>query len=108
MKIRSVYFIPINRHRRGNQTVTFGHMIESQMASHPVFQLIAGVQAYDWGKIGSDSKAAQYAQAIPGFDLDGSTPYAEVRTSFHTIHLVSDRPKALDGDTSLLPFQAIV
>lgn len=44
-----------------------------------VFSVIGGTQSYDWGKIGGDSKAAQYAKAgIPDFQLDESKPYAEV------------------------------
>lgn len=47
------------------------------MSASPVFQLSAAVQSYDWGKLGSDSKAAQYA-AVTGFQVDESKPYAEV------------------------------
>jgi hypothetical protein len=44
------------------------------------FLLHAYTQSYDWGKLGSTSKAAQYAQtANPSFDLDENRPYAEVR-----------------------------
>lgn len=46
----------------------------------PVFALAAGIQSYDWGKQGSKSKAAKYAQAAsqPGFVIDEGKPYAEV------------------------------
>ena len=45
-----------------------------------VFKIIPTTQKYDWGKIGSSSKVAQYASAskLPGFTLDENTPYAEV------------------------------
>ena len=45
-----------------------------------VFKIIPTTQKYDWGKIGSSSKVAQYAAAskLPGFTLDESAPYAEV------------------------------
>ena len=47
----------------------------------PVFKIIPTTQQYDWGKVGLDSKVAQFAVAskIPGFELDEDTPYAEVR-----------------------------
>lgn len=44
----------------------------------PAFQLSCGVQAYEWGKIGSSSKAAQYGRTTPGFEIDEKKPYAEV------------------------------
>lgn len=44
-----------------------------------VFPIIGGVQSYDWGKLGSESKAAQYAaQGLPEFTIDEQKPYAEV------------------------------
>jgi hypothetical protein len=43
------------------------------------FILKAFTQSYDWGKLGSTSKAAQYAKAAdPSFALDENKPYAEV------------------------------
>ncbi|KAG8889078.1 Mannose-6-phosphate isomerase [Tulasnella sp. 332] len=48
-----------------------------------VFQLIAGAQSYDWGKIGSISPVGQYAQCSPGFQLDESKPYAELWMGTH-------------------------
>jgi len=43
------------------------------------FLLKAFTQSYDWGKLGSTSKAAQYAKAAdPSFALDENKPYAEV------------------------------
>ena len=49
----------------------------------PVFKVIPTTQQYDWGKIGLESKVAQFAAAskIPGFTLDEDAPYAEVRGS---------------------------
>ena len=51
------------------------------MSTTPVFKIIPTTQKYDWGKKGSSSKVAQFAAAskIPGFQLDESAPYAEVR-----------------------------
>ncbi|KAI5992944.1 hypothetical protein EDD15DRAFT_2268557 [Pisolithus albus] len=46
----------------------------------PVFLIAPTIQQYDWGKLGKSSKVAQLANsALPGFALDESTPYAEVR-----------------------------
>jgi len=47
-----------------------------------VFQLQAGVQSYDWGKLGSASKAAEFA-ATTGFKVDENTPYAELWMGTH-------------------------
>jgi mannose-6-phosphate isomerase len=44
----------------------------------PVFRLIAGANSYEWGKIGKNSKAGQYARADPEFKLDDDKPYSEV------------------------------
>jgi mannose-6-phosphate isomerase len=52
------------------------------MATESVFKLTASVQQYDWGKIGSESKVAQFAAAaIPGFVIDEGAPYGEVRSA---------------------------
>jgi len=48
-----------------------------------VLQLAAGVQSYDWGKVGRDSKAAVYAEANPNFELDEAKPYAELWMGTH-------------------------
>lgn len=51
------------------------------MASSPsVFKIIPTTQQYDWGKIGSNAKVAQFAKAssLPGFSVNESLPYAEV------------------------------
>ncbi|KAG8825221.1 Mannose-6-phosphate isomerase [Serendipita sp. 399] len=43
-----------------------------------VFPLQACTQSYDWGKLGTTSKVAQYAKmADPSFHLDEARPYAE-------------------------------
>ncbi|CAG7848148.1 Mannose-6-phosphate isomerase; AltName: Full=Phosphohexomutase; AltName: Full=Phosphomannose isomerase; Short=PMI [Serendipita indica DSM 11827] len=60
----------------------------------PSFLLQAFTQSYDWGKLGSSSKAAQYARvADPNFRLDEKTPYAELWMGTHP-NLPS---KTLDG-----------
>lgn len=47
--------------------------------SPPVFQIIAGTQSYDWGKLGRSSKVAQFAsKSVPNFEIDENKPYAEV------------------------------
>ncbi|KAG8924899.1 Mannose-6-phosphate isomerase [Tulasnella sp. 418] len=49
-----------------------------------IFRLIAGAQSYDWGKIGQDSKVAQYASTCsPSFQLDEKKPYAELWMGTH-------------------------
>lgn len=48
-----------------------------------VFQLSAGAQLYDWGKIGLDSKVAQFSQCSPDFKLDPEKPYAELWMGTH-------------------------
>ncbi|KAG9038581.1 Mannose-6-phosphate isomerase [Tulasnella sp. JGI-2019a] len=48
-----------------------------------VFQLIAGAQSYDWGKIGSKSPVGEYALCSPGFQLDELKPYAELWMGTH-------------------------
>ncbi|KAJ7230548.1 mannose-6-phosphate isomerase [Mycena pura] len=55
------------------------------MPPSPVFKIIPTTQQYDWGKIGSSSKVAQFASAskIPGFTLDESAPYAELWMGTH-------------------------
>ncbi|KAJ6624896.1 mannos-6-phosphate isomerase [Mycena sp. CBHHK59/15] len=55
------------------------------MSVSTVFKIIPTAQKYDWGKIGSSSKVAQFASAsrIPGFNLDESAPYAELWMGTH-------------------------
>ncbi|KAF7309751.1 Mannose-6-phosphate isomerase [Mycena indigotica] len=48
-----------------------------------VFKILPTAQQYDWGKIGSSSKVAQFATRIPGFKLDESAPYAELWMGTH-------------------------
>ena len=45
-----------------------------------VFKIVPTVQQYDWGKVGTSSKVAVYAQSagISDFQVDESKPYAEV------------------------------
>jgi len=52
----------------------------------PIFKIIPTTQQYDWGKIGSNAKVAQFAAAsrLPGFSIDESAPYAEVRNCERT------------------------
>jgi len=46
-----------------------------------VFKIAPTTQKYDWGKIGTSSKVAQFASAsqLAGFTIDERSPYAEVR-----------------------------
>ncbi|KDQ65129.1 hypothetical protein JAAARDRAFT_146519 [Jaapia argillacea MUCL 33604] len=55
------------------------------MASPPVFKIVPTTQRYDWGKVGLNSKVAQFAAAskIPGFTLDDQAPYAELWMGTH-------------------------
>lgn len=48
-----------------------------------VFKIVPTVQQYGWGKIGTSSKVAVFAQSagISEFRVDGSKPYAEVSVS---------------------------
>lgn len=48
-----------------------------------VFKIVPTVQQYDWGKLGTSSKVAVFAQSagIPDFHVDEIKPYAEVRIS---------------------------
>lgn len=50
-----------------------------------VFKILPTVQQYDWGKLGTSSKVAVFAQSagIVDFHVDESKPYAEVRV--HTM-----------------------
>ncbi|KAF7323796.1 Mannose-6-phosphate isomerase [Mycena kentingensis (nom. inval.)] len=48
-----------------------------------VFKIVPTAQQYDWGKIGRDSKVAQFASTIPGFVLDEAAPYAELWMGTH-------------------------
>ncbi|KAG8771501.1 Mannose-6-phosphate isomerase [Ceratobasidium sp. 428] len=49
----------------------------------PVFRLIAGANSYEWGKIGQNSKAGQYARADPAFKLQDDKPYSELWMGTH-------------------------
>lgn len=52
-----------------------------------VFKIAPTTQKYDWGKLGSSAKVAQFAAAskLPGFAIDDSAPYAEVGAKFSFI-----------------------
>ena len=45
-----------------------------------VFKIVPTVQQYDWGKVGTSSKVAVFAQSagIADFQVDESKSYAEV------------------------------
>ncbi|KAG0236702.1 Mannose-6-phosphate isomerase [Actinomortierella wolfii] len=49
----------------------------------PIFRLECKVQTYEWGKIGSNSKVAQFATTSPSFQLDENKPYAELWMGTH-------------------------
>ncbi|UZJ54011.1 hypothetical protein CBS101457_003331 [Exobasidium rhododendri] len=52
----------------------------------PVFQIIPGVQSYDWGKLARDgSLVAQFAEATEGLDFhkEDDKPYAELWMGTH-------------------------
>lgn len=63
----------------------------------PVFQIVPTTQKYDWGKVGSRSKVAQFASAaqVSGFTLDEDSPYAELWMGTHP----SSPSRLLDGTT---------
>ena len=46
----------------------------------PVFKIVPTIQQYDWGRLGKESKVAQFAGAagVPDFTVDDAKPYAEV------------------------------
>ncbi|KAF8075262.1 mannose-6-phosphate isomerase [Lyophyllum atratum] len=48
----------------------------------PVFKIVPTTQQYDWGKIGTSAKVAQFA-AASGFTIDSSAPYAELWMGTH-------------------------
>jgi len=66
----------------------------------PLFRLQCGVNSYDWGKIGKDSAAANFAAATPvnGFSIQDDKPYAELWMGTHP----SNPSKDLDTKRSLL------
>ncbi|KAF2397892.1 mannose-6-phosphate isomerase [Trichodelitschia bisporula] len=51
----------------------------------PLFRLQAGVNSYDWGKVGHDSAAARFAAATPSdsFTISSDKPYAELWMGTH-------------------------
>ena len=48
------------------------------MSKPAVYKLKCAVQNYDWGKVGSESKVAQFAQISKDFETQLDKPYAEV------------------------------
>ncbi|CAJ0828048.1 9876_t:CDS:10, partial [Entrophospora sp. SA101] len=60
--------------------VTITH--ETQIISS-IYRLKNAVQNYEWGKIGSDSKVAQFAKVQDGFILENDKPYAELWMGTH-------------------------
>jgi len=50
-----------------------------------VFKIIPTIQQYDWGKLGSSSKVAVFAQSagLSGFRVDETKPYAELWMGTH-------------------------
>ncbi|CAK5275410.1 unnamed protein product [Mycena citricolor] len=74
----------------------------------PVFKIIPTTQTYDWGKIGSISKVAQFASSshIPGFVLQEDAPYAELWMGTHPkspSRLLDDEKVALSDYLSSHP-----
>lgn len=65
-----------------------------------VFPIDPTVQSYDWGKIGLDSKVAQFAYASKAadFKLDEKAPYAEVSGLSRDIDLSLDGKAVMDGN----------
>ncbi|KAH7926686.1 mannose-6-phosphate isomerase [Leucogyrophana mollusca] len=66
----------------------------------PVFRIAPTTQNYDWGKIGNDSKVAQFASGaeISGFTLKESAPYAELWMGTHP-----KSPSGVLGSDQTLP-----
>ncbi|CAE7102178.1 unnamed protein product [Rhizoctonia solani] len=54
------------------------------MTTQAVFRIVAGANSYDWGKIGGNSKAGQYARADPEFKLQEDKPYSELWMGTHS------------------------
>ena len=69
-----------------------------------VFKIVPTIQQYDWGKLGTSSKVAVFAQSagISDFQIDESKPYAEVR--IHVMNPCIEREinvaEAVDGHAS--------
>ncbi|CAJ0909109.1 18490_t:CDS:2 [Entrophospora sp. SA101] len=64
-----------------------------------IYRLKNAVQNYEWGKIGSDSKVAQFAKVQDGFILENDKPYAELWMGTHP-----NGPKIADKYNQDLPF----
>ena len=48
------------------------------MSKPAIFRLKCAVQNYDWGKVGIESKVAQFAQISRDFEIQLDRPYSEV------------------------------
>ncbi|RIA95025.1 mannose-6-phosphate isomerase [Glomus cerebriforme] len=53
------------------------------MSKPAVYKLKCAVQNYDWGKVGSESKVAQFAQNSNDFEIQLDKPYAELWMGTH-------------------------
>ncbi|KAG0222550.1 Mannose-6-phosphate isomerase [Mortierella sp. GBA43] len=62
-----------------------------------IFRLDYKVQSYDWGKLGSSSKAAKFASSSPGFVVDENRPYAELWMGTH----INGPSTLYESDTTL-------
>jgi hypothetical protein len=84
--------------------MTLAHTSATIQPVMQVFKIVPTVQQYDWGKLGTSSKVAVFAQSagISDFYVDESKPYAEVR--FHVMNPCIEREvnagEAVDGHTS--------
>lgn len=52
------------------------------MAQPAIFRLQCNTQSYDWGKLGNESKVAQFASQT-GTEIDSTKPYAELWMGTH-------------------------
>ena len=95
------------------ENVDLPFLVETMMAGTEVFQITPTTQQYDWGKLGSSSKVAQFASAsrIPGFSYREDTPYAEVCSTLPE-GPPQDRAdivfQVMDGYTCDVPFSRFI
>ncbi|CAG8655644.1 1356_t:CDS:2 [Funneliformis caledonium] len=54
------------------------------MSEPAIFRLKCAVQNYDWGKIGNESKVAQFAQISKDFEIQLDKPYSELWMGTHS------------------------
>jgi Phosphomannose isomerase type I len=66
-----------------------------------VFKIVPTIQQYDWGKLGTGSKVAVFAQSagLADFHVDESKPYAEVSVLNMTLYDEINLVEAMDGHT---------